>query len=236
MRVYLPAHFHKHCRNESRRNLEAPFEDGKRYARFEKIELPNPTAPQTTLKEALSARRSGRNFLSEPLPIEELASLLALALGSNRDGSFSKEAGKYRSYPSGGARHPLEFYLDARNVSSLERGLYHYHPEEHALYRLPPPERSLVEYEYLSYDWSRDAGAVLILSALWRRSSAKYFDFSYPVVLLEAGHAAQNALLCAAAVELKACPLAGFRDDILAKLLDVDPLEETPLYVIALGK
>lgn len=235
--MYLPAHFHKQCRDERRRVPDAPFEDGKRYERFPKIVLPAARALSQPIGALLDGRSSERVFSADAsIGAKDLSTLLHCALGP-RSGASGASAGRHRRYPSGGARHPLEFYLDLRRAEGIERGLYHYHPEEGALYRLLDKAGRAAYPEYLAYEWSRGASAVLILSAVWRRGAVKYFDFAYPNTLIEAGHAAQNVLLCAEALSLAACPLAGFSDEKLSALLDVDGVEdEAPLYVIALGK
>ena len=64
---------------------------------------------------------------------------------------------------------------------------------------------------------------------------AKYGERGYRILLLDAGHLAENVLLTAAALNLSACPLAGFFDDRLARTLELNPTEEPVLYAITIG-
>ena len=63
----------------------------------------------------------------------------------------------------------------------------------------------------------------------------KYGERGYRVLLLDAGHVAQNILLVATALGIGACTVAGFHDDALAHELGVDAQEEPVLYTLTLG-
>ena len=54
-------------------------------------------------------------------------------------------------------------------------------------------------------------------------------------VWLEAGHAAQNLLLQATALDLRAVPVGAFRDEAVQRLLQLDRGEQ-PLYLLPVGK
>jgi SagB-type dehydrogenase family enzyme len=74
-----------------------------------------------------------------------------------------------------------------------------------------------------------------VLTAVVERALAKYCDRGYRYLLLEAGHAAQNLELAAAALSLGACDLGGFVDHDITELLDLDGDEEIPLHSVAVG-
>jgi SagB-type dehydrogenase family enzyme len=67
------------------------------------------------------------------------------------------------------------------------------------------------------------------------RSRFKYGLRGYRFVLLEAGHAAQNALLAAAALALAAVPLGGFYDRRVDELIEADGVDESALYLVCVG-
>ena len=67
------------------------------------------------------------------------------------------------------------------------------------------------------------------------RSRFKYGQRGYRFALLEAGHLAQNVLLAAEALDLGAAPIGGFYDRQLAEFLEIDGVNEGPLYVIPIG-
>jgi SagB-type dehydrogenase family enzyme len=79
------------------------------------------------------------------------------------------------------------------------------------------------------------APAVFVLTAVYARTAQKYGQERSPrYVYLEAGHAAQNILLQATALELGAVPIGAFHDDEVQKALGL-PEDHQPLYLIPVG-
>lgn len=83
--------------------------------------------------------------------------------------------------------------------------------------------------EYISFS------SVIIFTAVWSRSSAKYGDFAYNLTLLEAGHMCQNVLLAATAIKLRSRPMAAFNTKLGEQILDLDIAQEQAVYAIILG-
>lgn len=185
-----------------------------------------PVAPSNaTLADALSKRRSNREFASTPLSFESLSSLFSLALEKNTT---------RHPYPSGGGRYPIETYVIALNIENLARGVYHYESTTHELAFLWPFD---VPLESLVHDiWAHEAAAIIVCTAQWGHTSIYYTDFALELALIEAGHVGQNILLAAAANNLAAAPLAGFKDEPMAELLDLDTSNEQVVYTICIGK
>lgn len=197
----------------------------KEYPRMSKIKLPDPIDPEVTLLQTLKRRRSSHEVTKTPLSLQDLSYILS-CLGLNDRGT--------KTYPSGGGLYPIETYLLARRVDGLEVGAYHYHTTTHALEHLWTIPEKLEMFGSVN-TWAEDARALLIFTGIWYKNSYKYKDFSYLLGTLETGHAGQNAVLAAAALNIPACPLAGFNDDVAVKLLDLNPNSEQPVYCIALG-
>jgi SagB-type dehydrogenase family enzyme len=63
----------------------------------------------------------------------------------------------------------------------------------------------------------------------------KYGERGYRYALLDAGHLAQNILLCCSSLGLAAMPTCAFADDELNELLGLDGCNEAAIYAIALG-
>ena len=78
------------------------------------------------------------------------------------------------------------------------------------------------------------APAVFIIAAVYERTEVKYGARTTRYVHMEAGHAAQNILLQAVALDLGAVPIGAFDDDRLAAALSL-PNDEKPLYLIPVG-
>ena len=67
------------------------------------------------------------------------------------------------------------------------------------------------------------------------RITGKYADRGIRYMWMEAGHAAQNLLLAAAAMDLGAFPIGAFNDAEVAEALGLSS-QEDPLYVIPVGR
>ena len=189
------------------------------------IQLPAPRKKGTlTLEEALSQRRSVRAFREIPLTLEEIGQLLWAAQG------ITDPAG-HRSAPSAGALYPLEVYV------LTQEALYHYDPPEHRLDLHQPGDlRSALHAAALRQDAVLDAPAVFVIAAVYERTEKKYGQKRTPrYVHLEAGHAAQNLLLQATALELGAVPVGAFSDGDVKKALSL-PDGQQPLYLIPVGR
>ena len=211
----------------------------KTYPGARRIALPSRRAlprPKASLEDAMAKRRSARSHGPKPLPFPKLASILEHAGGVTgrlqdpRDPSVIQTV---RAAPSGGALFPVETYLAAWNVSGLEAGLYHYHPMARCLETLETGQtQARIAPLVLA---GAGVGALLVLAARWRLPFFKYRERGYRILLLDAGHLAQNLLLTASALGVGACPVAGFYDTALGKAFGLDPREEPALYAITLG-
>jgi SagB-type dehydrogenase family enzyme len=186
--------------------------------------LPSPTfSSETSLEEALVRRRSVREFNAQPLTNGELGQLLWAAQGITRERGF-------RTAPSAGALYPLEMYLATTD------GVFHYQPHDHQLLVTSPEDaREKLYQAALEQEPVRQAPAVFIVTAVYERTATKYGEDRGPrYVHLEAGHAAQNLLLEAAALELGAVPIGAFHDEEIQRALEL-PADHQPLYLIPVG-
>ena len=185
--------------------------------------LPAPASgPAGTLEEVIAERRSVRSFDPAPLREEQVGQLLWSAQGIT-------DAGGARSAPSAGATYPLQL------LAVTTEGVARYHPEEHALsdHRAGDQRAALADAAY-AQEWIAEAGLVLVISGVVERTAARYGDRAERFMLLEAGHAAQNVLLQAVALELGATPVGAFDAGQLRSILDL-PADEEPLYLLPVG-
>jgi len=192
--------------------------------------LPAPRHDSTiSIETALLSRRSVREFASEPLELWQISQLAWAAQGVTGPDL-------HRTAPSAGALYPLELYVAAGRVNGLPPGLYSYNFREHALdlWGQDDKQRELFEAA-LSQSSILQAAAVFAVSALYKRTTAKYGERGIRYVHMEAGHAAQNLLLQAAALGLGAVILGAFRDERVRQILMLNQTE-TPLYLIPVGK
>jgi SagB-type dehydrogenase family enzyme len=174
------------------------------------------------LADALSQRRSVREYEPMPLDVVDISQLLWAAQGvtSNAGG---------RTAPSAGGLYPLELYLATAD------GHYHYDPHHHQLdVRGSDDIRPELSAAVLTQGWVENAPAVFVLTAVYSRTEKTYGDRAERYVKLEAGHAAQNLLLQAVSLGLGAVPVGAFHDDEVQDVLDL-PSDHAPLYVIPIG-
>lgn len=199
-----------------------------------RIPLPAPLRVDAPLGDAILARRTRRDFSGGPLALADLSTLLFLAYGV----TGAHPGGEpLRAAPSAGGRYPLEFFPVALRVDGLPAGVHHYHPETHSLERVPGAwsEESL-RRALFDMPWLREASAIMLVGAVLPRTLAKYQERGYRLVLLDAGHAAQNLLLAAHGLGLGAAPLGGFVDDELNAMAGLNGVDEDVLCAVALGR
>jgi SagB-type dehydrogenase family enzyme len=198
------------------------------------LELPKPLPEpsldgRVSLERTLAGRRSVRRYGPDALTLAEAGQLLWAAQGvTHRDGK--------RTSPSAGALHPLEAYLVADRVADLEPGVYGYQPLGHRLSEVSSG-RVLSDLAASAWgqDWIAGAAAAIALSAVYARTSERYGERGQRYVHMEAGHAAQNVLLQATALDLSAVVVGAFDDVEIARLLGGDPAEH-PLCLLPVGR
>ena len=201
----------------------------KRYMHAERKSLPPPgTGTSADILAAIVKRRSCRQYSGAPLKLESISELLFYALGIS---------GEYRRCsPSAGGLYPLELYLVSINVEGLATGLYHYDVRSHDLCLLEHGDfRPELTKSVFIKESVQEAAAAIILTGVFGRSKIKYGERAYRFVLFEAGHVMQNICLTSTVLGLGTCPIGGFIDDNLNDLLDVDGIEEAPLYLATIG-
>jgi SagB-type dehydrogenase family enzyme len=189
-------------------------------------ELPLPDLGRARLDDVLRERRSRTPQTRIRLSLEALASIIGAA--------YCSEQGR-RPVPSGGALYPLELYVVALDVASLEPGVHHYNPYRHRLALMRTVEREAVAAALVDPALLENAAALVVVTAMFWRSRFKYGLRGYRFVLLEAGHLMQNALLAAAALGVPARPLGGYYDRLLDTLVGADSLDEASVYALLLG-
>lgn len=194
------------------------------------IKLPEPQfSSDISLEESLQGRRSVREYSGDALSLAEVSHLLWAGQG------ITSEAGG-RTAPSAGGLYPLELYLVAGSVDGLSPGVYRYKPQSHELTAVKQQDvRKELAEAAVSQEWVEKGAVVVAITAIYERTTVKYGDRGIRYVHLEAGHAAQNICLEAAALDLGAVTVGAFFDDRVRDILGASS-DETPLYLIPVGK
>jgi len=159
-------------------------------AKDDRIKLPAPRYEgKTSIERAMRERRSVRHYRNEPLTIPEISQLLWSAQGITASGGL-------RTAPSAGALYPLEVYIVVGNVTNMKSGIYKYIPESHELVKVTEGDkRSELSNAALHQSPIKEAPAVIVISAVYERTTGKYGERGIRYVHMEAGHAAQNICL-----------------------------------------
>lgn len=197
---------------------------------MQKVALPPPNPILAPFGEVIHTRTSYRNCThgqDAAIPIETLSTLLGSALKKRAEASN-------RNYPSGGALYPVETYLITEALDGFGPTVFHYNPTHHELETLWPLSSRLTLKDLARKPDDLHFSSLIVFTSVWKRSSAKYGDLAYTHALLEAGHMSENILLTATALNLLTRPMAGFSDEKIIEILDLDPEEEQPIHTIVL--
>jgi SagB-type dehydrogenase family enzyme len=201
------------------------------------ISLGNPS--RAALMEVMRRRRSYRGFATGPaaaITKSQLGDCLFAGLGIVGFAKTDTGVLPMKLTPSAGARNPYEAYVFTYNVTGLPSGVYHYSASEHSIGRSgaqpAPSPADLLGGQY----WFSGAAAIILLVAEYPRTAWKYrHPTGFRVVLIEAGHIAQNILLAATDQDLACAPTSAINDRLAESLLGLDPTAQTAVYAVALG-
>ena len=199
----------------------------KEYPRLRRIDMPD-AVPDGELYSLLYSRESSRLFSDEPVPLDTVSKIL-LSCGISDPGRRPER----RTYPSAGARFPVEIYLISFNIAGIDRGAYHYNVGRHCLELLLKKDLTPAMWDFCS-PYIENAAAAVVFTAVIPRSAAKYWVKSYPYSLIEAGHMCQNIHLACTKFGVRSCPIGGFVNDSVSEILDLTP-SELPVYTMGMG-
>ncbi len=193
---------------------------------------------EATLAEVLAGRRVVRSYERGGLAVEELSAMLRLAAASTgtEDGYGVRSLPKF-PYPSIGGLDSNELGLIISNVVGIEPGYYVYDKVGHALV---PRQRgdlrlSLVSATFES-EWLFYAPVVLVLVNDQQKVAWKYKTRGYRISHLDQGALMQNLSLAATAQGLGSCPVAGYFDEVLNRILGYAGQDKFIASLIALGR
>jgi len=194
------------------------------------IQLPQPRYHSSlSVESTLEKRRSVRRYLDEPLTLGEISQLLWAAQGITHFRGF-------RTAPSAGALYPLELYIAVGNVTDLGEGIYKYDPREHGLSKIVEgDQRAALSRAALNQGAVKNAPAVIVFCAVYRRVTVKYGQRGMRYVFMEVGHSAQNVCLQAVSLNLGTVTIGAFNDRQVKKITACRPDEE-PLYMMPVGR
>ncbi len=215
-------------------NKPLPF---KIYSTLEPLPLPRelPPVPIPTL-EAIAVTEVDRQETRVP-SVPTLAALLYLSAGIT----------KHRTYPSGetyffraaactGALYHIDLYLVCGDLPELPAGVYHFEPRSFTLRRVRAGDHRGVLAQASGQEPAViHAPVTAVCTSTYWRNAWKYQARTYRHCFWDAGTLLANLLAAAAALEVPVRVVAGFVDDEVNRLLDLDTEREVALALVPLG-
>jgi SagB-type dehydrogenase family enzyme len=205
------------------------------------IKLPSPQLKgEVSLEETILRRRSVRKYRTEPLSLSQLSQILWSAQGITGTSGV-------RAAPSAGATYPLEIFvfigkqgITASEVKQaleeLQAGIYRYEADSHSLSLHKPADlRPDLARVALDQEFIIEAPVVIVICALYDRTSRLYGRRGERYVHIEVGHVGENIHLQALALGLATVEVGAFHDEEVRKVLGVDE-QIKPLYIMPVGK
>lgn len=197
------------------------------------IRLPKPkVSGRMSVEEAINSRESVRRYAGGALSMEEVSQLLWACIGFRVD-SVTQVS---RTSPSAGGLYPLEVFLVASKVDSIEMGIYSYSAEDHTLHLVKKGDyRTRLARAAGGQLFIEDAPASIVIAAMYQKTEVVYGSrgrFRY--VPMDVGHAAQNVYLQAAALGLGTVAVGAFIDRDVKDLLGLK--QEEPLSIMPVGR
>ncbi len=196
------------------------------------IKLPVPKhRGKLSLEEAISQRRSRREYKKETLTLEEVSQILWAAAGSTVD----EITGATRTAPSAGACYPIQAYLIAGEVKGLTSGVYYYEWWGHTLTLIVEGDvREKLTKAALEQQMINRTPASLVFTALYPRTTKRYGERGIRYTHIDMGCIVQNVYLQAEALNLGTVCIGAFIDEAVKDILKVK--DEEPLCIMPLGR
>jgi SagB-type dehydrogenase family enzyme len=201
------------------------------------IKLPKPALTgKLSVEAAMAAKKSVRDFTAAPLTEAQVSQLLWAANGNLPHDAVTGATTKV--IPSAGGLYPLEVYLvTGRNtVGKIPAGVYRYNPGNNSLQAVAAGDnRALLAHAALSQMWMAKAPALIVIGAVFQRTTVKYGNRGLQYIFMEAGSATQNLYLEAESLRLHAGAVGAFQDAQVSGVLKLPP-NVSPLFIMAFGK
>lgn len=167
---------------------------------------------------------------------ETLATLCYVAGGVTGATETDRGTARFRAASCTGNLQHVDLYLVAGDRPGLDAGVYHFDPDGFALDRLRAGDyRGVLAAATGGQAGVADAPVTVVATSTWWRNAWKYRERTYRHAFWDSGTVLANLLAAAHALDHRAEVVAGFADGAVVDLLGLDPEEEAPLELVALG-
>ena len=206
------------------------------YADLDPVALP-PDAPHSTLP-ALSAIGTTLDPSSESKIPDSNMLMRVLHYSAGITKTLQTPLGEmgFRAAACTGALYHIELYVVCGDLEGLNAGVYHYDPRGSVLRRLRGGDCRQALMDATGDDPAvATAPATLIYTDVFWRNAVKYQAREYRHAFWDSGTIIANSLATAAACGQPAKLLAGFVDESVRGLLDLDAEREVALALVPVG-
>lgn len=205
------------------------------YSDLEPVPLPLDAPPRGT--PALSAIADGAASGEECVPdLPALARLVHFSAGITRTIQYRWGTYQFRAAACTGALYHIEIYVVCGDLPGLEAGVYHFDVKAGALKQLRQGDFRGVLVEASGQEpFIVHAPATLVYTDVFWRNAVKYQAREYRHAFWDSGTILANTLAMAASHRLPARVVAGFVDESVVGLLDLDPEREVALALVPVG-
>ncbi|MDG2990522.1 SagB/ThcOx family dehydrogenase [Candidatus Synechococcus calcipolaris G9] len=167
---------------------------------------------------------------------QRLSRLLYLSYGITGVVNYPGQPFYMRSAPSAGGLYPAEVYLISRADSLLPAGLYNYQVKNHSLIQFWQSNVwSKLQEACLWHPSLESTRLVVVITAIFFRSSWRYRDRAYRRICLDSGHLIGNLELAANLNDYHLHLIGGFLDEQMNDLLYLDGRQESTLAIAPLA-
>lgn len=201
------------------------------YERCKKLTLTT-TKTIGNLGGLLLKRRSADSFTGKTMTSENLLTLFRYAAGTQDPDSF------HRTYASGGALYPIElYYINLLESEDMAQGIYHFNPKDNSLSLIATkvftqPGREIIGSAYESIN---RASGFICFTAVPSRVVDKYGWLGLRLCFIDIGQILQSIGLISQELDMSYRAIAGFSNDKVDALLQIDGTTELSLLVCAVG-
>lgn len=188
-----------------------------------------PKFKNSDVLNAIRKRQSIRQFQDAQIPANKLSGILEATYSIDQNGHWS--------VPSGGAMYPLDLYLIVPSEQQvLPHGIYRWNPEKNeAIMILDKDPNVWLPKAFNAQALLENVACILCIAANLKRSALKYANRGYRYILLEAGHAVQNAYLFCAEQNIGVVEYGGFSDETLSRELGLLFPDEAVITTLIMG-
>ena len=185
---------------------------------------------------AISSDPSGDSGAGK-LDFDVLARVLHYSTGITKKIKYRWGELLFRAAACTGALYHIELYVVCGDLPGLDGGVYHYEPHRMALTRLRRGDYRHILIEATGNEPAMaEAPATLVYTDVFWRNACKYQAREYRHAFWDSGTILSHSLALASAQGLAARVVAGFVDEAVNGLLDIDTRREAAVALLTLGR